>query len=99
MAKSIVEGVLFSDGDLPGAELQPVVVEISRQNALPSEVKKKMAVKVKALGGNAIKNFETAQAGHHWIVTASILKWDTESLYGVGMAIKIPKEKMKDALR
>ncbi len=99
MAKSIVDGILFSDGDLPGDEIEQVVISISRQNALPSDIKKKMAAKVKALGGNAVSNFEVAQSGHHWLFTASILMWDTESLYGVGKARKIPKEQMSEALK
>jgi len=41
---------------------------------LPSELKKKMAKKVKELGGNAVSNFEIAQFGHHWLFTNSILK-------------------------
>lgn len=99
MSKSIIDGVLFSDADLPGTELDNVVVSISRQNALPSDIKRLMAVKVKNMGGNAVANFEIAQAGHHWIFTASLLMWDTESLYGVGKAKKIPKDQMKDALQ
>lgn len=99
MAKSIVEGVLFSDGELPGENLGQITVEISKQNALPSDIKRKLSAKAKALGANAVANFETAQAGHHWLFTASLLKWDTESLYGVGTAVKIPKEAMKDALQ
>lgn len=99
MAKSIVDGVLFSDGDLPGDHLEQVVVAISKQNALPSEIKKKMAKKVKELGGNAVSHFEVAQSGHHWLFTASILMWDTESLYGVGNALKIQKENMQEALK
>jgi hypothetical protein len=99
MAKSIVDGVLFSDSDLPGNEIQQVVVSISRQNALPSDLKKKMAKKVRELGGNAVSNFEVAQSGHHWLFTASILMWDTESLHCVGKARLIPKELMKEALK
>ena len=99
MAKSIVDGVLFSDGDLPGAEIQQVVISISKQNALPSDLKKKMATKVKTLGGNAVSNFEVAQSGHHWIFTASPFMWDTESLYGVGKALRISKEQMVEALK
>ena len=78
MAKSIVDGVLFSDGELPGEEIQHVVITISKQNALPSDLKKKMALKVKALGGNAVSNFEVAQSGHHWVFTASPFMWDSE---------------------
>ena len=99
MAKSIVGGVLFSDGELPGVQLGQVLAEISRQNALPSDIKQKLADEAKSLGANAVMNFETAQAGHHWLFTASILKWDTESLFGVGMAVKIPKESMQEALK
>jgi hypothetical protein len=98
MAKSIVEGVLFSDSELPGEDLGQVVVSISKQNTLPSDIKKKMAKKVKSLGANAVEKFETAQSGHHWLFTASILMWDTESLYGVGVAKKISKDQMKEAL-
>ena len=99
MAKSIVDGVLFSDSELPGEEIEDIVISISRQNALPSDVKKKMAKKVRELKGNAVSNFEVAQSGHHWIFTASILMWDTESLYGVGKARKIPKELMAEAVK
>jgi len=99
MAKSIVDGVLFSDLDLPGDEIEQIVVSISKQNALPSDLKKKMAVKAKTIGANAISNFEVAQSGHHWLFTASILMWDTESLYGVGKARRIPKELMAEAVK
>ena len=99
MAKSIVDGILFSNSELPGDDIKQVVVSISKQNALPSDLKKKMAAKVKELGANAVSNFEVAQSGHHWIFTASILMWDTESLYGVGTAKKIPKEMMKEAIK
>lgn len=99
MAKTIVDGILFSDSDLPGEQLEQVVVSISRQNALPSDLKKKMAKKVRELKGNAVSNFEVAQSGHHWIFTASILMWDTESLYGVGNVKRISKDQMADALK
>ena len=99
MAKSIVDGILFSDLDLPGEEIQDIVVSVSRQNALPSDLKKKMAKKVKELRGNAVSNFEVAQSGHHWVFTASILMWDTESLFGVGKVKRISKEQMAEALK
>ncbi len=99
MAKSIVDGVLFSDSELPGEEIEDIVISISRQNALPSDVKKKMAKRVRELKGNAVSNFEVAQSGHHWIFTASILMWDTESLFGVGKVKRISKEQMAEALK
>ena len=99
MAKSIVDGILFSDLDLPGEEIQEIVVSVSRQNELPSDLKKKMAKKVKELKGNAVSNFEVAQSGHHWIFTASILMWDTESLFGVGKVKRISQEQMAEALK
>ena len=99
MAKSIVDGILFSDLDLPGEEIQEIVVSVSRQNALPSDLKKKMAKKVKELKGNAVSNFEVAQSGHHCIFTASILMWDTESLFGVGKVKRISQEQMAEALK
>ena len=99
MAKTIVDGILFSDAELPGEQLEQIVVSISRQNALPSDLKRKMAKKVKELKGNAVSNFEVAQSGHHWIFTASILMWDTESLYGVGNVKRISKDQMADALK
>ena len=99
MAKSIVDGVLFSDLELPGEEIEDIVISVSRQNALPSDIQKKMAKKVKELKGNAVSNFEVAQSGHHWIFTASILMWDTESLFGVGKVKRISKEQMPEALK
>lgn len=99
MAKTIVDGILFSDAELPGEQLEQIVVSISRQNALPSDLKKKMAKKVRELKGNAVSNFEVAQSAHHWIFTASILMWDTESLYGVGNVKRISKDQMADALK
>ncbi len=99
MAKSIVDGILFSDLDLPGEEIQDIVVSVSRQNVLPSDLKKKMAKKVKELKGNAVSNFEVAQSGHHWIFTVSILMWDTESLFGVGKVKRISQEQMAEALK
>ena len=99
MSKSVIDGVLFSDGELPGENKGQIVAEISRQNALPSDIKRKLAKKAKELGANGVSNFDLAQNGHHWIFTASILKWDTESLVAVGNAVKIPKEKMQEALK
>ena len=99
MSKSIVGGVLFSDGELPGEDLGQVVAQISRQNALPSDIKQKLAQKAKDLGANGVSNFEIAQAGHHWLFNASLLKWDSESLFAVGKAIKIPKDLMQEALK
>jgi hypothetical protein len=99
MAKSIVDGILFSDLDLPGQEIEDIVVSVSRQNALPSDLKKKMAKRVKELKGNAVSNFEVAQSGHHWIFSASILMWDTESLFGVGKVKRISQEQMAEALK
>ena len=98
MAKSVVDGVLFSDIDLPGTVIQQVTVSISRQNTLPSDLKKKMAEQVKSLGGNAVSNFEVAQSASHWTFKASIFMWDSETLCGVGNAVKIPKDKMSEAL-
>jgi hypothetical protein len=99
MAKSIVDGILFSDSELPGEDIEDIVISVSRQNALPSDLKKKMAKKVKELKGNAVSNFEVAQSGHHWVFTASILMWDTESLFGVGKVKRISKEQMAEALK
>jgi uncharacterized protein YbjQ (UPF0145 family) len=99
MGKSIHAGVLVSDTDLPGEVKGQVVVSVSKQNALPSDVKNKIALEAKKLGANAVANFETAQAGHHWLFTASLIKWDTESLYGVGNAVKISKDDMPEALK
>jgi hypothetical protein len=99
MAKGIFEGVLISDGDLPGEEKGQLIVSISRQNALPSDIKNKIAEAAKAAGANGVKNFEIAQAGHSWFANANLLKWDSESLYGIGVGVRIAKEQMGEALR
>jgi len=98
MSKSVIDGVLFSDGDLPGEKMGEVTAKISKQNALPSEIKRHLASKAKQLGANGVANLEIAQTAHHWIYTASPFKWDSESLVAVGIAVKIPKEKMQEAM-
>ena len=67
MSKSVIDGVLFSDGDLPGEKMGDVIAKISKQNALPSEIKSHLASKAKLLGANGVANFEMAQTAHHQV--------------------------------
>ncbi len=82
-------GIIFTEGKFPGEILGPVKSEISRQNALLSDLKTNLAREVKLKGGDALIDFTYGQAAHKGMRKFSPFKWDTESLKGNGIAIKL----------
>jgi hypothetical protein len=87
---TLFDGVFFTDNPIAGATVaQHLKVEISRQNADLSEVKTRLAQKAKGIGATSIMNFRYGQRKHTWWKQAFTLKWDTESWYGEGDAVKI----------
>jgi len=87
---TVQDGVFFTESSIPGAPvLQHVHVEISRQNATLSEVKKLLAEKVKASSGTALMNFRYGQKKHEWWEQVLTFKWDTESWHGEGDATRM----------
>lgn len=81
------DGIIFCEGKLDGAEVSAIRVELSRQNALLSELKSRMAYKAKSCGANAIINYSYQQ-------TKKIFGWDNLSLIGTGIAIVISDEQI-----
>jgi hypothetical protein len=84
------EQVFFSEQPPPpGAErLGPVRVEISRQNSNLLEVKSLLAQKARSMGANAIAGFIYGQRAHRGLKLLAF-KWDSESWYGEGEAIRL----------
>lgn len=84
------ENIFFTEDNIPN---KPIVkhlhVEISRQNSNLTEVKKALVKKAISCGANALSNFCYGQKQHKWWEQLFTLKWDTESWYGDGDALKI----------
>lgn len=87
---TICDGVFFTESAIAGAAVvQHVTVEISRQNANLVEVKEKLARQAKEVGASSVMNFRYGQRKHSWWQQAFTFKWDTESWYGEGDAVRI----------
>lgn len=97
MAISVESGVLFSEDALPGEVQGRLEVELSGQNKTIADVKRRLADEAKALGANGIANFEYVQKGHRPLQQVLSFRWDTESQWGFGLAVRIPAERMSDA--
>lgn len=83
------DGIFFTEGAIPGAAvLRHLRTEISRQNSSLSAVKDALASDVRAAGGNALMNFKYGQRAHRPLELISF-KWDTESWYGEGDAVRV----------
>jgi hypothetical protein len=84
------KGIFFSESPIGKADYKGFVrVEISRQNSTLSAVKDALAAKAKSLGANAISEFRYGQKAHLWWEQIFTFKWDTESWYGEGKAVRI----------
>lgn len=82
--------VFFTEESVRAANtIRHVHIEISRQNANLIEVKQKLATEVQACGGNVLANFRYGQRKHAWWEYVFSFKWDTESWYGEGDALKL----------
>jgi len=89
-----VKGTKYDDVFFTEKSIQNVTpikhlkVEISRQNADLNQVKKRMAKEAKSIGATVIMNFCYGQRQHKWWQYVFTFKWDTESWYGEGDAVK-----------
>lgn len=81
------DGIIFCEGALAGAEVSEIKVELSRQNALLSELKSRMASQAKSFGANAIINYSYQQE-------KKLFGWDGLSLVGTGTAIVVSDEQL-----
>jgi hypothetical protein len=83
------EGVKFFEGaGPPGRRLGKVSVTISRQNSNLSEVKRELALQARRLGGDAVVEYRYGQRAHRWFELL-LPKWDTESWWGAGEAMRL----------
>ncbi len=83
-------GIFISEKDIPEAELiQHIEVKISRQNADLNQIKDLLAIKAQELGVQTVMNFRYGQIKHSLLSYLNPFKWDSESWYGEGDAVKI----------
>lgn len=61
------DGIFFTEGPISGAiRLGAVSVDSNKQNTNLEELKRKLAIKVRNLGGNALDEFKYVQQGTVW---------------------------------
>ena len=80
------EGVYFSEGHLEGQVIGPIEVRAATQNTLLSAVKSQVAIKARAMGGDAVMNYSYTQAADRGL---NLFKWDNERLTVRGTVIKL----------
>lgn len=80
-----VDGVYFTEQELPGQVLGKIRVAAPTQNTTLSEVKKEMARKARALGGNCVAHFQYGQKADRFFSW----RWDTERIVGTGNVVFI----------
>lgn len=85
---TVCDDIFFTEAEIPCHSVKHLKIEISRQNSSLTEVKQQLAASAKAMGATAIINFRYGQKSHVWWQYL-LFKWDTESWYGEGDAIKI----------
>lgn len=83
------EGVYFSEGELEGTVIGPIEVRAATQNTTLAVVKSQLALKAKAMGGDAVINYKYKQAADKG---ANLFKWDTERIRATGTVIKLTQE-------
>ena len=84
------DGVFFTESAPPAPlpTIKHLHVEISRQNANLTDVKRKLAQQAQGMGAGAIVNFRYGQRKHKWWQLVFTFKWDTESWHGEGDAVR-----------
>ncbi len=81
---TVQDGVVFCEDVLEGQVITEIKEIGATQNTTLLDIKKKMAAKAKALGGNAIINFKYSQKADRM---RNIFKFDSERLTGTGTVI------------
>jgi hypothetical protein len=85
-------GVFITEQELPGEDLGVLSVSIGRQNADLGQIKEQLAAKAVAQGANAIARLSYGQRKHGAGQLINPLRWDTESWFGEGQALRVPPE-------
>jgi hypothetical protein len=84
--------VFITEGELPGENLGVVQAHIGRQNANLSEIKEQLAQKAARRGANGVAHLKYGQRKHGPLELMNPFRWDTESWFGEGEAIRVPPE-------
>jgi len=79
-----VDGIIFCESSMEGARIGDIKEFGASQNTTLQEVKKNMASKARAMGGNAIINFKYVQKADKGL---HLLKWDKERLNCSGTVV------------
>ena len=85
-------GVFITEQGLPGEDLGRLSVTIGRQNADLGQIKEKLAAEALARGANAVALLSYGQRKHSTGQLINPFRWDTESWFGEGQALRVPPE-------
>ena len=80
------DGIIFCESVLEGRIIGEIIEKAPTQNTTLLDLKKKMSIKARALGGNAIINFTYSQKADRG---RNLFKFDTERLIGTGTVIEM----------
>jgi uncharacterized protein YbjQ (UPF0145 family) len=83
-------GVFITEGDLPGEELGTISATIGRQNANLNQIKDRLATEAEQKGANAVASLQYGQRKHGPAELMNPFRWDTETWFGEGRAMKVP---------
>lgn len=91
---TVHKDIFFTESlpQVPSTSVGPIKVEISRQNSNLLQVKDRMVGQAIAKRANVIANFRYGQRKHKTWQLIFTFKWDTESWYGEGDALRIEGE-------
>ena len=89
---TIHRGVFITEQGLPGDDLGTLSVSIGRQNADLGQIKERLAAEALARGANAIAQLSYGQRRHGPGQLINPFRWDTESWFGEGQALRVPPE-------
>jgi hypothetical protein len=89
---TIHRGVFITEQELPGDDLGSLSVTIGRQNADLGQLKEHLATEALRRGANAVAVLSYGQRKHGPGQLMNPFRWDTESWFGEGQALRVPPE-------
>ncbi len=98
---SIHNGIIFIEGDEPGAKVIGGV-EYQKKGFYNQQlkdldmVKDQLAEKAKAMGGNAVKDFKYGQKSTSWLRSMILTYDDNINWYGSGTVILLSPERREE---
>ena len=85
-------GVFFTESPAPpeAQVVRKVSASRNRQNSNLTEIKTSLAQQAAAAGANAVVEFRYGQRAHKWWEQVFTFRWDSESWFGEGTAVRMP---------